>query len=167
MTSPPRRRPLVLTVHPTTRGFGWVVFEGPLAPVDWGIAFARGRNRERLMCRFERLLSRYEPSVLILEEFEHRVGASLQLCRRLKHMAACRDMDIPIFTRETVQAVFTAVGARTRYEIAQVICSEISAFSHWMPRKRTLIVREDAKQSLFDAAALAVTYYKLLSRIQP
>lgn len=159
----PRHKELVLSAHPTSRGFGWVVFESPLAPVDWGIAFAKKERNERLMKRFMRLLDRYQPSVLVLEHFEDRDGASLRLCRMMQHAAKCRAMDVPIFRRSAIQAVFGSVGAKTRYEIAEVIRTQIDAFSHQMPRKRTLIVNADPKQAMFDAAALAITYFAVLT----
>ena len=167
MTGRPRHKELVLAAHPTSRGFGWVVFEGPLAPVDWGIAFAKQERNERLMKRFQRLLDRYQPAALVLEHFEDRTGASHRLFRMMEHAAKCRGMDVPIFQKAAVQAVFGNVGAKTRYEIAEVIRNQIDAFSHQMPRKRTLIVKADPKQAMFDAAALAMTYFGLLSDTQP
>jgi len=52
---------LVLAVHPTSRGFGWVLFENPLAPVDWGLATVKAKRSARCLARFEKLLNRYEP----------------------------------------------------------------------------------------------------------
>jgi hypothetical protein len=166
MNTAPINKGLVLAIHPTARGFGWVLFESPLAPVDWGIAFAkRGRN-ERLFKRFERLLSRYEPSVLVLEEFERgttlRAGITERLCQTMMHLARLRGMEVHAFRRSAIRAVFATVGARTRYEIAEIVRQQIDAFSHRMPRRRTLLTRPDPKQSLFDAAAVAVTYFAAL-----
>jgi hypothetical protein len=58
-----------------------------------------------------------------------------------------------------IRTVFASVGASTRYEIAQVISQHIDVFSHRMPRKRKPWESEDARQSIFDAAALAMTYF--------
>ena len=60
---------LVLAVHPISRGFGWVLFEGPLIPVDWGIASAKVNKSEQCMKRFKQLLDRYQPSAVIVEKF--------------------------------------------------------------------------------------------------
>ncbi len=64
------RSELVLAIHPTTTGFGWVVFEGPNAPVDWGIATAGSDKNESSLAKVERLLASFHPNVLVLEEFE-------------------------------------------------------------------------------------------------
>ncbi len=154
---------LVLAVHPTTAAFGWVLFESPLVPVDWGICFAHGGGNERLLRRFDRLLSRYEPSVLLLEAFSkgvsRRADVTERLCRAMTHRASCRGMETVIIRPAVIRTVFASVGAKTRYEIAEAVRRQIDAFGHRMPRKRTLLVREDPKQALFDAAAVALTYF--------
>ena len=156
---------LVLAVHPTGRCFGWVLFEAPLAPVDWGIVFAQKGRNVRLMNRFDRLVIRYEPAVLVLEEFSgkasRRTSSTERLCRTMMHGAACRGMEMQVLRRAVIRTVFASAGARTRYEIAEVVRQQIDAFSHRMPRKRTLLAREDPKQALFDAAALALTHFAL------
>jgi hypothetical protein len=165
MTSASLNKGLVLAVHPTSRGFGWVLFEGPLSAVDWGMASSkRGRN-SRLVARFERLLTRYEPSVVVLEEFEGRRGRVdriQRLCRSFVHLAACAGCETPVLRRALVQAVFVTAGAVTRYEIAQVIASRVPALAAKKPRKRAIWESESPRQSLFDAAALATAYFSLL-----
>ena len=61
------RPELVLAVHPTSRGFGWVLFDGPHALDDWGLAYVRGDKVQACMQRLRVLLERHEPDVLVLE----------------------------------------------------------------------------------------------------
>ncbi|MGN6150345.1 MAG: hypothetical protein ACTHPD_17565 [Rhizomicrobium sp.] len=153
---------LVLAVHPNPRGFGWVLFESPLSAVDWGIASNKKGKNARLSAKFERLLNRYEPAVLVLEEFEGRHGRSdrvKMLCRQFVHLAAGKGMETPIYRRSTIRTVFASVGATTRYEIAQIVLQHIDALSHRKPRHRKPWESGDPRQSLFDAAALAMTYF--------
>jgi Holliday junction resolvasome RuvABC endonuclease subunit len=154
---------LVLAVHPTTRGFGWVLFENPQTPVAWSIVHARAGRDQHLIARFERLLDRYEPAVLVMEAFENgtsrRNARIQQLYRALVHEASVRAIEVPIFDRETIQAAFEKSGAKTRNEIARVIAERVEAFSHRLPPKRKLGNSDDTRQSLFDAAALALTYF--------
>jgi hypothetical protein len=158
-------RGAVLAVHPTSRGFGWVLFESSLSPVDWGIASAKSGRNMRLLARFERLLKRYDPAVLVLEEFEGRgtlrVDRIQSLCRSMMHLAACKGMDTPVYSRAVIRTVFASIGASSRHEIAQAIAQRIDAFGHRMPRPRKLWYAEDPRQSLFDAAALALTYFAI------
>jgi len=162
-----KEKGLVLAVHPTTRGFGWVLFEGSMSAVDWGIASSKRASNARLLARFERLLRRYEPAALVLEEFEgqtRKVDRIQRLCRGMVHLAACAGMETPAYHRRVIRTVFASVGASTRYEIAQAIAQRIDALSHRMPRCRRVWEKPDHRQSLFDAAALAVTYFAFNER---
>ncbi|HEX3810310.1 MAG TPA: hypothetical protein VHW02_11500 [Rhizomicrobium sp.] len=155
---------LVLAVHPTARGFGWVLFESPLSPIDWGMASAKQGRNARLISRFERLLRRYEPAVLVLEEFEHgarRIDRVQRLCRSIIHLAACAGMETPVFSRAVVRTCFSSVGAATRYDIAQLVAQHVEPFRLWLPKKRKAWESENPRQSLFDAAALAMTYFAI------
>ena len=54
---------------------------------------------------------------------------------------------------------FASVGAGTKYEIAKAIATQIPAFAHRLPRLRKIWMSEDPRQSLFDAAALGLTFF--------
>jgi hypothetical protein len=154
---------LVLAVHPTSRGFGWALFENPLVPVDWGIANVKKRHNARSLERFETLLDRYAPKVVVFEEFgEHparRVHRIQALCRQMIALAAKREIRTPVYSREAVRECFESSGARTRHAIALSIAEQIEVFRHRLPRERRLWNGEDVRQSLFDAIALALTYF--------
>jgi hypothetical protein len=157
------KNPLVLAVHPTTCGFGWALFEGPLSPYDWGIASVRAGRNERLLKRFGRLLSRHHPSVVVFEEFEHAGKADRikSLCREMVHMARLHRADVAVYPQEAIRAGFQAIGANTRFEIAEVIARRIPMFAHRLPKKRKAWSSQDWRQCLFDAAAVAVTHFSL------
>ncbi len=155
----------VLAVHPTTRGFGWVLFDNPSSPVDWGMASAKEGRNARLLKRFERLLNRYEPAVLVLEAFEGRDATRVKriqdLCRSFQRLAGARETFTPVYSRHMIQVCFAGTGAATRYEIALVIAERIEAFNHRLPPRRRAWMNQDPRQSLFDAAALALTHFAM------
>jgi hypothetical protein len=155
---------LVLAIHPTSRGFGWVLFENALTPVDWGLATVKVKRSARCLARFKRLLDRYEPKVVVFETFdEHparRVSRIQELCRRMIALAGERGLYTPIYSRETVRETFERSGARTRRDIALSVADQIEVFRRRLPRKRKRQGEsEDVRQSLFDAVALALTYF--------
>jgi Holliday junction resolvasome RuvABC endonuclease subunit len=158
-----RKRGLVLAVHPTSRGFGWALFENPVVPVDWGLASVKAKRTARSLARFEKLLDRYEPKVVVFEQFnEHparRVSRIQELCRKMIAVAASRGMRTPIYSRETVRECFESRGAKTRRAIALSIADQIEVFRNRLPRERKRWNSEDVRQSLFDAVALALTYF--------
>lgn len=154
---------LVLAVHPTSRGFGWVLFESPLSPVDWGLTRVTAKRSARLLARFLKLLNRYKPKVVVFEEFcDHparRTRRIQELCRRMIVLASRRGIYTPIYSRETIRDCFSSSGAKTRRDIALSISEQIEVFRHRLPRERMRWDSEDVRQSLFDAVALALTYF--------
>jgi Holliday junction resolvasome RuvABC endonuclease subunit len=156
------RSGLVLAVHPTSRGFGWVLFEGPLVPVDWGIASAKINKSERSMARFKQLLDQYQPSVLVLEKFEednsNRGECIRTLAQTMRGFADNRDMDTPIYGREEVRATVTGNAKANRHAVARAVAQRLPILRNRLPEARKLWQSEDNRQCLFDAAALGITH---------
>ena len=104
-----------------------------------------------------------EPAVFVLESFEGRDATRIdrirRLCRSMQNLVACRDIGIRIYPRAAVRTCFASIGATSRYEIALAIAQRIDAFNHRLPPKRRKWMNQDPRQSLFDAAALAITYF--------
>jgi hypothetical protein len=154
---------LVLAAYPTARGFAWVLFESPQQPVAWSLVHARAGRGDHLVRRFSRILDRYAPGTVVLEDYEdknsRRSPRIRKLCEEMAHQAMIRDMETPVFDQEAVQMVFAKHGALTRASIAKVIADQIGDFRHRMPRPHQTGNSEDVRQSLFDAAALALTYF--------
>jgi len=61
-------------------------------------------------------------------------------------------------TREDIRAYFADTGAITRPEIARVIAGRIHALSK-LPPERKLWKSQHRRMYLYDAAALALTYF--------
>ncbi len=154
---------LVMALHHTSQGFGWVLFENPHSPVAWSIVRTNAGRELWIIDRFKHLLNRYEPAVVILEDFttgeSRRVPRIRKLCRAVLGEAARRKIETRVFTREVVRDAFARYSAATRNEIARVIADRIDGFSHRLPPPRTQGGSSDLRQSLFDAAALAITYF--------
>jgi len=153
----------VFAAHPTTRGFAWVLFQSPRQPVAWAIVHARAGRNKHLVARFEGLIDKYEPAVVVLEAFEGRETKRIEriqaLCRTMVREAEERAIDVSIFDRDAIRMAFAKFGASSRSEIARVIADHLDGFSHRMPRERKIGDSEDVRHSLFNAAALALTYF--------
>lgn len=153
----------VLSCYPTSHGFAFVLFEGPEAPFDWGVREIRSRQKNELTRDAIRaLIDRYHPIALVIEatdENSQRRSRIQRLYRMLAHVAECAQIEVFCYSRKEVRASFASVGARTKYEIAKAIVLQIPAFSHRLPPMRKIWMSEDPRQSLFDAAALGLTYY--------
>lgn len=156
---------LVLAVYPFSRGFAFVFFEGPESPFDWGVKEIKEKHKNsRTLDAIKKLIDQYRPEVLVIEDTTdgefRRTSRIRKLYRMLTHLAHAEYIDACRYTKHDVHECFAAVGALTKHEIAQAIATQIPAFAHRLPRYRKPWMSEDPRQSLFDAAALALTYYR-------
>lgn len=163
---------LVLSVYPTSRGFAFVLFEGPESPFDWGVKEIKEKHKNtRTLEAIERLIERYQPEVLVLEDTterdSRRTSRIRKLYRSLVHLADAQRMEVYRYPKSVVKQVFASVGAGTKYEIAKAIAIQIPAFAHRLPPLREIWMSEDPRQSLFDAAALGLTFYQVANRFDP
>ena len=158
-----KQRELVLAIFPTRTGFGWALFESALSPVAWGTATVTDNKHLRSLARVEKLIRRYQPDVLILEQFDgkpsRRSVRIRKLCRAIMSLADTRGVTVRIVTREEIGGAFGSIGASGRYEIAKTIASHVDALFPWLPPERKIWMPEHPRMGLFNAAALAVTYF--------
>jgi len=159
-------KPLGLTfaVHATDRGFGYVAFEGPFTPYDWGNVFAKGDKNAVCLRKIEDLIERFAPETLLLEAFGK--GTSLRseriarLYRAIISLAATRSVNVVVYTRSDIRTAFRTVGAVTRQEIADAVARHVDAFGHQLPKPRKPWQSEDRRMALFNAGALVLTHYR-------
>jgi hypothetical protein len=151
----------VLSIYPFWRGVAFVLFEGPNNPFDWGIKEIKGKRKDsKTLAEIKKIVDRYRPDVLVIEDTDSRRTSRIRkFYRMLVHFAEVEYVDLHRCSKIEVRACFAAVGASTKYEIARAIATQIPAFTHRVPRRRKLWMSEDPRQSLFDAAALGITYF--------
>jgi len=153
----------VLGVHPSSRGFGWALFESAVSPFDWGTVEVRNRKEGAIMARFKHLLKRHKPAVLALEQFEgepaRRSPRIAKLAMRMAATARKRNIAVAILTRADIDLAFGGTGAKTRDEIAAFVARNVNALRDRLPKPRKVWDSEHPSRALFDAAACALTWY--------
>jgi len=131
----------VLAIDPTTRGFAYVVFEGPDFLLEWGSSQARaGEKNAKCMARIRELVARYDPEVIVLENYE---GPGSNRRPRVRALRA-----------------FAAYGGTTKRSIAVELAKCYPELSPRLPDERKCYESEDERMNLFDAASLALTYFE-------
>lgn len=152
----------VLGVHPSTRGFGWALFEGPLVPFDWGTVEVQANKNAGSIARFTRLLDKYQPNVLALEAFDtddtRRSARVRSLCRKLVAIADARAITVRIYNREVIGKTVASNEDATRDEIAVAVAERIAVLHARLPEPRKPWQSEPPSIALFQAAACALTY---------
>lgn len=156
---------LMLAVHPTSKGFGWALFEGPQALVHWGIASARGDRSTTSMKRFQQLLDQYQPTILLLEKF---AGPGVRRNDRLRDLAASmqgtatsRDMGTHIYSRADIGRLVAGNPKTTRHKVALAVSERLPFLKMRLPNERKVWESEKERQCLFDAVALGIAHYAL------
>lgn len=154
-----------MAVYPNTRGFAYVVFEGPTAPIDWGVSDIREKPRNGIcLRRLSNLLKLHAPEMLILRGGFKRLaarGRRLQsLVDAIEALARSSSIATVQFTREHIRQTFAHLESPTRHAIVAEIARLIPDMEAYLPVARKLWQREDRRMGLFDAAALAVTFYQ-------
>jgi len=157
----------LLAFYPTTNGYAFVLFEGPLSPFDWAVSPIRfGAKNEKSLKGLRSLLDRYHPAVLVIEDAtmpgSRRSQRVKLLYEQIEQLAGDYEIPLAQYSWPNVQATFRPNGAITKHEIAESIAALIPAFSHRMPRQRKIWMNEDPRQSLFDAAALGLTHFAVV-----
>jgi Holliday junction resolvasome RuvABC endonuclease subunit len=159
-----KRYALVLAIYPTNRGFAYVVFEGHLSPIDRGIARRDGHDKNsRCLKLIAALCLRYEPDVLVLQDTSPTgTQRSLRIANlniAIHELAESPGIPVHSYSRTHVRLAFSHLGSPTKYAIAEAIAKHIPAFERHLPPPRKRWMAEDSRMGIFDAAALALTFF--------
>ena len=152
----------VLAIDPTSRGFGFVVLESPTTPVDWGVRSARPKEETKALAKVLELIRHYLPEIIVLEDCRAsrrcgRVQNLLDGVSRLVVREGLKNRCIPI---SRVKKIFRTFRANTKHEIAHAVAQQLPELAPWLPPYRKPWMSEDYRMAIFDAAALALTYFQ-------
>lgn len=153
---------IVLGLHPSSRGFGWVFFEDALSLLDWGTVDIRKDKNALALSRIQSLLDRHRPAVLVMERHDGVVRRSNRIRRLYLAIAKCaeiRDIAVQRYSRAQISRSRYLEGARTREEVANAVACCLNVLKPRLPRPRPIWVGERAGMALFCAAACALTYF--------
>lgn len=156
-------RERVLAIQPTTRGFGFAVFEGPQEPIDWGVKEVRKNKNAVCLYKIRELVELYEPQVLITEDYagegSRRAKRIEQLIRDIAYLGDKKRIIVASYSRAEIRKTFKPFGAETKYEIAKLVAKWLPGFRFRLPPVRKIWKSEDYRMAIFDAASLGLTYY--------
>jgi len=161
----PRRYAWVMAVYLNTRGFAFVLFESSLSPVDWGMKESRGpRKHAQCLAKVTSILDQSQPDVLVLQDTSPkgtpRALRITKLNAAIAELAESRRMLVHAYSRADVWIAFKEFGVSNKYDIARVIAVHVPAFERFVPPPRKPWKSEDARMGIFDAAALALTFFQ-------
>jgi hypothetical protein len=154
---------LVLAIAPTSRGFGYVVTDGPLGLIDWGVKEVRGDKNRKSLERVKQLMGWFHPELVILEDCaakgSRRAPRIRRLVQQIARLAGRRGLRTVRYSRAELRALFEPIGAVTKQEIAMAVVGQLPELEPWLPPRRRIWMSEDPRQSIFDAVALTFVYF--------
>jgi hypothetical protein len=153
------RRVMALDVR--RRTFAFAVFEGPNNLLDFGArSFRTGANKVRVSPRekLAALFDDFDPSAVVIRarEADARNWKST-IGQALRRESIERRVPIRFVTRPTIIKAFS--GNDRKYAIAVTLAERFPALGAKLPPKRKCWQSEDYRMSIFDAAALGVSYF--------
>ena len=159
-----RHEESVLSLYPHVPGLAFVVFAGPLTPVDWGTKEVRGpRKNAQIFRAAKRLIEIHRPVTLVLENITIRDNRRWHRARRLVQVihqhAESRALKVHIFTRGEVRQSFASISVRTKHQVAQAVATDMPVFDPLLPRLRRRWDSEAYSMGILQAAALGTAFY--------
>jgi Holliday junction resolvasome RuvABC endonuclease subunit len=160
-------QPRVLAIAPCVQGIGFVVFNGPRLPIDWGIKWTRDDKNAKGIEKVAELIDCYQPDIVVSEDYRgegsRRAKRIEELLDAIAALVRQRGIRTASYSRDSVRQLFSTDGAATKYRIAKAIAGEIPELAPRLPGERKIWLPEHANMSIFDAASLALTYFSTVA----
>ena len=151
----------VLSIDPTSKGFGFVVLESPTTLVDWGGKAIRKQDETKTLAKVSELIHLYLPEIIVLEDHRgsRRCVRVQNLLDGVCHLATTEGLKTRSVPISRVKKVFLTFRANTKHEIAHAVAQQLPELAPELPRYRKAWMSEGSQMAIFDAAALALTYF--------
>jgi hypothetical protein len=151
----------ILAIDLRSRSFGFAVFEGPTRLLDWGAkSFRQGTNAVKIPAglKFSEIMDDFLPSTIVLRKSVLDTKKRADLRNALLKEAEKRRIPIRLLSRSSVKNAFPDCN-RNKYTIAAALAKQLPELAPKLPGVRKIWKSEDYRMSIFDAAALGVTYF--------
>lgn len=157
---------LILAVAPSTRGFGYAVFEGN-SLLDWGVKQVKKDRNAGCVAKVQDLLEQYHPRKVVLEDFSAKTSRRAlrirELGEKLAELAPKHGAKVLSFPIEKVKRSFFPDGDGTKHRVAEVIASRFpNELGFRLPPKRKPWMSEDYRMDIFDAVALGMKAARMI-----
>lgn len=154
---------VVVALQPARNGIGFVVFQGEERAVDWGVMRLQPHNHKEYLKRIEEeLFDVYLPDAVIIQDGEDRpvhYSRVQLLIEDIEQRAVRNDIHCYRYTRKQVRAVFQGENITNKDDVASEIAKRFPEFKTFLPPRRKIYQPEHHRMYIFDAIALALTYF--------
>lgn len=158
---------LILSIFPSTRGFGFALFEGAWIPVEWGFRHVGGDKNALCVQKVRSLIARFKPDILLLEDCagdgSNRGDRIEILIAEIEKLSRTYEIPVAKYSRARIQECFAQLEAKTKHEIAKAIAGMLPEFPPQLPPPRKIWLPEDYRMSIFDAVSLVFTHFYFIA----
>jgi hypothetical protein len=150
----------ILSIYPSSRGFGYVLVEGMDLLVDWGVVETKYDKHRQCLARIERFVRQYRPNVIVSEDAQknpHRGKRIRKLLAAIRQLVLRKKIKHKGISRAQVQKYFHSSRRITKHQMAVAIAERFPELSSRLPPRRKPWMSEDSRMAIFDAAALLLT----------
>lgn len=153
----------VLAIDPIPRGMGFAILEGERCLVDWGMTDVRMKSKRRAsLGRLVTLIDRYQPEVLVLEDWRRhdcrRSPRVRKLLYRCTVAAARRGLKVFPVSSAVLRRAFPDLDPFTKEAYARAIVTRFPELEAWLPPRRKPWMSEHHRTAIFDAVAFGLAY---------
>jgi Holliday junction resolvasome RuvABC endonuclease subunit len=157
---------LVLGIAPSTRGFGFAVFETSDSLVDWGVKSVTTDKNIQSLTKIEELICHYQPDAIVIENSfvkeSARAARIKKLHREIIAMAKKHGVRMRVLSRLQIRRSLLPHGVGTKHAVAEILAKRFPAeLGLRLPPKRLPWKSEAARMDIFDAIALCVAYVEV------
>ena len=158
------QEPTVLSIAPSTTGFGFAFMRKPASFVQWGNKWIAGSNKnKKTLAALMKMIERFGPSVIVLpdaSEESSRAKHVQELVQQITSLAVQHGIAVKLIIQKELRDCFFQVKQETKYARAKILAQRFpQELAHLLPPKRQAWVHENPKMDLFDAVALVLTYF--------
>lgn len=151
--------PRILAIVPSPSGFGLAVVEGINSLVAWEAKRVREDLNNGCLSKIEKVVTLYEPDVLVMEDGSNRSSRVRALMRRIAALARKRGLRMAVLSKEQVRRVFFAEGMGSKDALTALLAERFpEELGRHLPPKRKEWMSEDHRIPMFMAVALALTF---------
>jgi hypothetical protein len=141
---------------------GFAVFEGDML-IDWGLKVTRRADNGRAVQIIRSLISRLEPDVLALEDWEangaRRCDRIQKLIRRIAE-GECRRLRVRLVRPHELWLIGPPPDTATKHGRASYIAERFPELQASLPPFRKAYMPEDDRMAIFDAAGFALACFR-------
>jgi len=156
----------ILSIAPTTRGFGYAVFEGENSLVVYGgkiVTTSKRNKNRRSLALIEKMIVQYRPDALVLYDLHakgiHRQPRIKELHRLVVKLAKRHKLKTVTISRTELQRLLLGDLKGTKHGVAELLAKQFpDQLASRLPPKRKCGHTEDRRMDIFDAVGLAVAF---------